>query len=176
MQNNIDKEYLSKDLLPNVHYKISADCVSIYNEHTSWCNVIPVKHIKRTDLDTLYEDVLGYVRLYKQKTKVSYKEHIRKQIETMYPVYKKEYDNAVKLYGRIIKQAKVVQERGIHYGCADDVELIQLTKLKEEYARIYWRSSAYSRILHIYKYLNEVMQYLKVHGADDTVPYMQITL
>lgn len=165
-----DVEYLNRECIPNVKYVLTEEQLRIANENTSFCDVQHADCISKDTLIEMYKRLIVLVRHNKDRVKLVYKQHLRKNIDLVYPQYKEEYARCENIYAQALKQARYVKKRGIHYGCSDDLELQKLTNLCNEYNKVYWRTSNRAELVRIrqklHLYIREV-EMLRTNACGD---------
>jgi uncharacterized membrane-anchored protein YhcB (DUF1043 family) len=152
-----DKEYLQKELVPNVQYLINDDIVKVNSDNTNYCYINrPKEFIHGFDIMRLYKDV---IKLAKQKNiSISYKNKYKKIIEENYEQYTISYNQIQTLFKQIAEDFKEVQKRGIHYGTMDDYALSEAEDKRNKYGEFFYRNTAYSIINDIYRSLKKTLE------------------
>jgi hypothetical protein len=149
-----DDEYLARKLLDGVDYKIGNDSVYITSPHTSYAYEIRLAVLDEGDLLNRYKNILNLAK--KQEVKISYKRSIRKTINERWAEYEADCKAANEIFDCIVSQAKTVQDRGLHSGTTDDVELDKLHQYRNAYSEFFWRNKIISIINGIDRSLQEM--------------------
>ena len=148
-----DAEYLSRPLLDDVVFKIDRDYVRIASLHTSFVNETRIIQRNKDELLSLYSKVLGMAK--SRNTSISYKRHMKKSIIDGWADYEYACEDAGKVFDSIIELADVVQRRGIHIGCSDDIQLDKLATARNKHMEFHWRTNIISQISAIEHNLRE---------------------
>jgi hypothetical protein len=142
-----DAEYLAKPIIEEQNFIIENDLIQVTSPSTRYAEAR--RHIKlcKKSLIALYTGVIKMAR--ERNIKISFCRHYRREINKMWDDYERCYAAANTLFERILTQVKVVEERGLHYGTSDDVELSKLQDLCNEYNKNFWRSATIAKMGHI---------------------------
>lgn len=116
-----DREYLSKELIKDIKFVIEEDQVRIYCSNTSFINAQISQFISKSDLLAAYGRIVARAKAL--GIGISYKQNIKKTIEERWIDYEKAFEKAKKLFGQLVAQAGVVRDRGLHMGCTYDMQL-----------------------------------------------------
>lgn len=158
MREVTDKEYLSRKRITDVKINITPSYILITSPSTLWVNASRIEGLKKEELLCKYTTVY---RLAKEKgVKIGRSRHIKKYIDEKWPEYKMEVEHYQNVFDKMIPLAKKVEERGIFYGCSDDIVLRRLMCVRNEYERVYWRTSVVSQMHDILHTLEQYEQEL----------------
>lgn len=163
-----DMEYLQRPIIEDVEYIITDNKIKIASPHTLYCNVERIERIiPLKELLELYQRIIKKAK--EKKFSISYKARIKNTILANYDRYIKEIQESNLLFDKMIEIAKQVEKRKIHYGSVDDEVLNNLSDLKNEYIKIYYRASACSimedikhKLDNIYSNVNSDVAFMKV--------------
>lgn len=140
-------EYLLRPLIEGAVFTIENNYVRIASPSTIHAEARLVTILSKAKLLAMYKAILQKAKT--QKVKISFAQHIRKQIHDRWEEYESCCAEAGILFAQIIEQAKVVQARGLHYGTVDDTELAELQKLCSKHSKFFYGASVISRIAEI---------------------------
>lgn len=160
----MEQDYLLRESLKDCVYEITPKCIYIHTDSTTFINVVPLKVISQQELLYRYKTILNQHKLNQNLIKIKYTQHIKKQILAVWPQYVEEQRIAKQLYAEMYGLCKQIERRKIHMGFSDDEVLNKLTKVKVEYAKLYWRDSAISKVNDLEQTL---IRYL--HYCDDAI-------
>lgn len=152
------QEYLSRPLLEGVVYQISDDHVSICSRSTGFIDARMDAPLKKEDLLAQYSQVLRMAR--EKGAKISYTSHVRRIIRKDWKDYEAAFHRAQCLFRQLAAQARVIEQRGIHYGYRDDPELERLDKLNAQFQAYGNLNSVISRMVAAKHHMNDVAQFL----------------
>lgn len=149
------KDYLQRDLISGVTYKISNRHILIQNDNTCWANIsVPILIDKDYMLD-LYKEIRIIAK--QNDVKISVSNHYKRKIIERYNEYVEIFNNSVDLFEKMKDIALQIEERGLHLGVSDDSLMKDFSDLKEKYFQLTVYASieneAYRVITSIYKYL-----------------------
>lgn len=130
----LDRRYLRNELL-NVCYEITKDYVSIEDSSTQFILCSRCSKYVQSEILKCYSEI---IQLCKQLgVKIKYTQHYKKALQSLWSSYETDFAKAMTVFDKIVEQAYVVQKRGLHYGCSDDLALKKLCNYKEEYYRFF---------------------------------------
>jgi hypothetical protein len=153
-----DAGYINRPLIESVNYTIEADRVSIACSHTSWVNEARIKPLDKAELLTRYANVYRAAKA--QNIKISFANHMRKKIIERWAEYENAIRSAGMVFDGLVEIAKAIRERGIHYGCGDDLEVAKLTVERNRHMEFHWRSNIITQITGIAHELRRLEQRL----------------
>jgi len=142
-----DVEYLSRPLIQDMHYEISDEHVRITCPNTCFVDVRLNGKLERESLLDRYRQVLQMAKA--QKVKISYSNHMKRTLTTKWEEYESAVTERAALFRRLVTQARVVEARGIHYGCIDYKELSLMTEIRNQLTPYGYRNSILSCISRI---------------------------
>ena len=154
MNHITDSEYLSRPLIKDVTYLIDNDCVNIFSPNTCFVRQNLLSRIDVFGLLRMYQEIIQNAKA--QGVSISYSMHIKKKLINQRSEYEKCHKEAFSLFRRMVEQAKVVRDRGIHIGCSDDRELDELHEMSNQYSRYFWRDSVLSKMNEYSRRLNDL--------------------
>lgn len=137
-------EYLTRPLLNGLVYEISESRISIHTESTCFICAGICAPLGKAALLEQYQRVLRLAR--KNGVRISYTAHVRKTICENWAEYEAAFHDANNLFHQMIEQARLVEQRGIHYGWCDDQELERLNELNARFQRYMEHRSVVSLI------------------------------
>lgn len=149
-----ETEYLMRPYIEGALFTIENNHIRITSPSTIHAEAKIITILCQADLLSLYKKVLQKAKTH--KVRISYSQHIRKQILERWNEYESRCIEAGIMFATIFEQAKVVRERGLHYGTVDDTELAKLQKLCSKYGEFFYRNSIASQMSEIYYHLNSL--------------------
>lgn len=152
---NNDQEYLSRPLIEDVTYIITADCLRISSPCTLYAGARPYIPLKKDALLELYTKVLCIAK--QRGAKVSYRSHLRKNIIGNWDEYEKDCHEVQRLYAEMLGKAKEIAIRGLHYGTVDDEFLKGLQSLEAKYHALFHGNRSISIISEIQSRLESAL-------------------
>jgi len=158
-------EYLAKPLLEDLNFIIDKDFMQITSASTRHAEARRHEKLSKTALLTLYSNVIKMAR--DRNLQIGFRNHYRREVNGMWDEYELCYETAYRLFEDILKQAKVVESRGLHYGTCDDIELEKLQNLCNEYNKNFWRSAVIFKmeaILSALEDMRENIQHSDING------------
>lgn len=158
-----DEQYLQNEEF-DCTYIIENDYFSIRSSGSIWSESRRVKQpIRKSELLALYKEVIALAKSvncsisYKYKTKKNIMEHYEKALD--------EVLIANMIYDKMLVVANEIKERGLHYGCSDDIKLDEIHKLSHQYEKIF-RDSSYMIISNIRHKLEELKKEFNHTGEE----------
>jgi hypothetical protein len=158
-----DREYLSKDLLPGLKFVITKNVVHISSDSTSFLSYTRPTKLIQQDLLDVYSSVVRTAKL--KGCGISYQNKYKKIITENWQVYLEQSNNLDKIFDELVNKAKVIQKRGIHLGCSDDLVLKETTEFAWKLNPYFYTNSAISIMNNIYNELKRLDNQLK--GMDE---------
>lgn len=129
-----DQEYLARPLLEGVTYEITEERIRIKNDHTVLAEAKgPDSLLDQKKLLEQYRNI--YQMAKKRGVKVSFSEHYRWKLQRKWKEYESDAEARQESYRRLLEQARVLQNRGIHMRYADDGELNRWRELYRQYTK-----------------------------------------
>jgi hypothetical protein len=154
-----DEEYLSRELLTGIIFDIKDDFISVSSDHTNYCNLVRIKNnFNLKDILDLYSQVVNLAK--SKKVRVSKKNKYKDFIIENWDQYQLELKHYNDLFDEVIKAFKEVETRGLHMGTSDDIILDKAGTIKNQYAKVFYRTSTYSKIKDIYYSLEKLIDNL----------------
>jgi len=150
------REYLKKELIPNVKYEISENRIHVADSSTCWCNI--------TSLSVPLEQK-AIIKLYNFIVKLARKQHIKLS-------FKNKTKEKITLFNKCKRYFQFIKKHGIHYGTLDDIILNKAENIKNEYVALFYRNKPLSFIPEIYSHLLEIKQGIEQHPDE----YVKICL
>ena len=145
-------EYLKRELIESVSYKIEKDFIEINSDCTNYITINRIKLIEKNTLLSMYTKVR---KLAKEKNTSIGRRGYKKYITEHWEKYENEVKYYNNLFDRIVEKSKEVQERGIHYGTSGDEVLNELMELRNKYIEVYYRNTVSDAISEIYHTLKK---------------------
>lgn len=159
-----DKEYLERPVLDGLTFEIRDDYIRIQSPSTSFFNFSKPDRFTQEEILTVYKNVL---RLSKEENvKITYKNSYKKNLIALWPLYLQELKEYETIFEELVKKVKVLEKRGIHYGCTDDVYLDECHKTGNKLLPYFYRTSAISKVRGIYSDLLRLEEGLKRQKKD----------
>lgn len=164
------QEYLNNPIIEDAKYYITNDKIEIKNKCTLFCNVERIKDIiPLNELLNMYKSITKEAR--NRRYSISYKQKIKDKIINEYTNYIQEVQKSNEIFDKMVELAKQIEQRKIRYGCNNDTVLNELTNLRNEYIKIYYRNSSTSLITEIKNKLERIQSDFK-----QNYDYMKIFL
>ncbi len=138
-----DTEYLQRPLIDGMVYTINEDYMRISCPGTIFAEARRLSRLDKDEILGLYQNVLQTAQ--SKGIKISYSNHMKKQIVEGWAEYEISVAEAQNLFKDIIAQSNVVRDRGVHMGCSDDSALDKLTALSSKYSGFFQRNSIVSK-------------------------------
>ena len=161
MSNNMtDSEYLAGELMTDAEFMVFNDFVKITTPSTIHVSEKRIKPLCKSAFKALYKEVLKIAKK-EPRAKILYKRHISKETVGKWNEYENSLKEANELFDMIVKQAKVVQYRGLHYGTVYDEELKKLKDLCHCYSKLSYCGTIISAVTGDYFYLETTYKDLK---------------
>ena len=151
-------DYLDRPLVKDMSYTITDTRISIQCPHTSYLETRLFPRYEKKALLETYHRVLHTAK--SKGVSISYQQHFKKTITGRWAEYEAACKEQEALFGQITAQAKVVQERGVHMGTCDDLELKKLQELDYRFQTYHYGTSVISAIGSVSSALNELDQLL----------------
>ena len=141
----MDKEYLKRELIPNIKYSITDNNICVCCDHTSYINI---NRYKKIDINKLTNKRTKLIKLAKEKgVKISYKNKTKDRIKNYKDIYEKDYNRSAISYKQIKENWEHIRDiRGVHKGTSDDEFMNETSKLQNEYIALNYRNRAISII------------------------------
>ena len=151
------REYLKKELIPNVKYEISENRIHVADSSTCWCNITSLSvPLEQKAIIKLYNFIVKLAR--KQHIKLSFKNKTKEKITENFNQYMADYNTAQGLFNKCKRYFQFIKKHGIHYGTLDDIILNKAENIKNEYVALFYRNKPLSFIPEIYSHLLEIKQ------------------
>jgi hypothetical protein len=151
----IQQDYLSKPEIPNVVYTVEKTQIRIANDNTVFCQAIRTSNpISKTEFLAMYKYIVSIAK--QNKISVSYKNKYKSKVIDNYDLYLQEFNNADNLFNQMYKQALIVKERKLHYGCIDDAELNKLHDISNKYMACFYRNTLLSQVTEINSHIKQL--------------------
>ena len=125
-----DVEYLAGPLIKAMDYKISDEHVRITSPNTCFVDLRLGGRLEQEPLLDIYRQVLQMAKA--QRVRISYSNHMKRTLTTKWEEYESSIAERGALFRHLIAQARVIEARGIHYGCSNDKELSRLMEIEEK--------------------------------------------
>jgi hypothetical protein len=149
MEKSIDNEYLSRPLVNGVKYVINDNEISISSDNTIFTDIVNIG----LDMSILKRSISN-MRETKKLVKLSNGKITLKNTTKIIKFMKEHFSEfiaQVAVYHTLFEQAKEiakgVQERGIHVGCVDDVELNRLNEVTSIMERMNYIGTPMSKFM-----------------------------
>ena len=169
-----DQEYLSRPALEDVQFLISERELCIRSEHTVYAQALaPEQVLDQRELLAQYRYVLKTAK--ERNIRISYTNHYHKRIRERWPSYKAAAGERDAVYQKMLEQAAMLQQRGIHLGCRDDVVLQGMYCLQERYREFYHSQNPCGEMTGIAGELKRLEKELRDHpewGGPETRIYL----
>ncbi len=153
-----DDEYLKNPLLNNLTFRILNCYIKVETENTCFCNESRITEVDLDSVLKLYSNIYQMARM--RHIVVGKTNRYKISILDNADKYKQEVQYYNNIFNQMIEQFLKVQERGIHYGCSDDVVLKEAIRLRNEYIKVYYRTSTYSKLNDIATKLQQIYNLL----------------
>ena len=138
-----DNEYLARDLV-DVNFTITDELIDIKCPGTHFASVRKCKPIQLTDILEMYSRAITHTK--QRGIKVIRNRKLDKQLIGMWDEYRDNCAEMLRLWECLSKQARLVEQRGIHMGYSDDAEYKLLDNIYSQIHKFSYRSTAFSRV------------------------------
>lgn len=165
-----DLDYLAQPLIEGAEFIIEDNHIKVTSPPTIHAETSRVLPINKSDFTALYKSVLKSAK--SKGVKISYSRRIRRNSIDKWSEYTKACSEADELFDEIIKQAKVVQQRGLHYGTRDDYELTKLQRLCEDNRSYFYATSIVARVAEDYFMLKSISHRLEKSNTEELMIYL----
>lgn len=151
------RNYLKKELIPDVNYEISENRIHVNSKDTCYCDISkPSILYDQKVIIKLYNDIVRTAR--KNHIKLSFKNKTKETIMENFSRYIADYNTAQKLFNKCKRYFQSVQKHGLHYGTLDDIILNKAENIRNEYTDLFNRNKPLCFIPEIYSHLLETEQ------------------
>lgn len=130
-----DAVYLARPLREDIVFQISEESIDIRSSSTIFAHIQRHNGIQRRDhLLTQYQQVIRQAR--EKGVHITYTNRCRRTIEDGWADYHSAQQECAAIYEQLLRQARLIQQRGIHLRCIDDAELQKLHQLTNQYLTV----------------------------------------
>lgn len=155
-----DQEYLQKEIIPDVIYKITDNEIYIKGNSTIFTQIKkPSNLIDIKEVNKIVKEIRSICKI--NNIKVGRKNQYKKKVEENYIYYITTYNMLCVEFEKALQLAKQVKERKIHYGCIDDVVLNQLQDISCKFQRSGYGTEPYSKVNSCYYDLVSLLNQLQ---------------
>ena len=142
-----------------VDFNINNDQILIKSDSTIFENTKRIKKLNKQEIINQYNELIQFAK--KNKITICKKNKYKKYINDNFDEYIFLIEKYNNMFDQLIIKYKEIEKNGIHYGYCNDNQLNNVFELSNEYKKIFYRSTIYSRMTDIY---NLLIQFNLVHS------------
>ena len=156
---DMDREYLSRQLLEGMVYRISKDKISIENANTIFISCERPVLYPRSEFNSMLKTLRELAK--NKGVRIKNISSAFKLVKESWDIYKSEVYRNMALYDEIYQDCELLKKRGIHWGCSDDIWLNTVSQKVNTLNVIHHRCHIISQFTCMYYRLKNSIQILR---------------